>query len=168
VRRAYAALHYVNKEAANDDKLSFFLSCLLQDEGFRSFSLARHRRSSAVPFSSSFVSKFLCLLWTLSTSILGVGFGKVWRWMEGGGNGGRGNERLTYDDVTTMLFSGTPITKHCSRNIIVCMTDCLLQLLLLSFLPEHLSFVAIALLLLNMENVVVVEEEVQYEGHVRA
>lgn len=80
--------------------------------------------------------------------------------MEGGGNGGRGNERLTYDDGTTMLFSGTPITKHCSRNIIVCMTDCLLQLLLLSVLPEHLSFVAIALLLLNMENVVVVEEEV--------
>jgi len=44
------------------------------------------------------------------------------------------------------------------------MTDCLLQLLLLSVLPEHLSFVAIALLLLNMENVVVVEEAVQYEG----
>jgi hypothetical protein len=88
--------------------------------------------------------------------------------MESGDNGGRGNERLTYDDATTMLFSGTPTTKHCSRNIIVCMTDCLLQLLLLSFLPEHLSFVAVALLLLNMENVVVVEEEVQYEGHVRA
>jgi hypothetical protein len=84
--------------------------------------------------------------------------------MEGGGNGSRGNERLTYDDGTTMLFSGTLITKHCSRNIIVCTTDCLLQLLLLSVLPEHLSFVAIALLLLNVENVVVVEEAVQYEG----
>jgi hypothetical protein len=49
------------------------------------------------------------------------------------------------------------------------MTYCLLQLLLLSFLPEHLSFVAIALLPLNMENVVVVvEEEEQYEGHVPA
>jgi hypothetical protein len=62
VRGAIAALYYVNKEAANDDKLSFFLSCLLQAEGFRSFSLARHRRSSAVPFSSSFVSKLLCVL----------------------------------------------------------------------------------------------------------
>jgi hypothetical protein len=78
--------------------------------------------------------------------------------MESGDDRGRGNERLTYDDATTMLFSGTPTTKHCSRNIIVCVTDCLMQLLLLSFLPEHLSFVAVALLLLNMENVVVVEE----------
>jgi hypothetical protein len=39
------------------------------------------------------------------------------------------------------------------------MTYCLLQLLLLSFLPEHLSFVAIALLPLNMENVVLLKKK---------
>jgi hypothetical protein len=62
VRGAIAALYYVNKEAANDDKLSFFLSCLLQDEGFVLSLLQDIVVVSAVPFSSSFVSKFLCLL----------------------------------------------------------------------------------------------------------